>query len=342
MLSTQRLHTVLDNFPRLTIALVGDLFLDRYLEIDAAADEPSIETDLTAYQVTRVRNSPGALGTVMNNLAALGVGRLLPVTVIGDDGHGYDLRRELEKLPVDPQHVLGDAARLTPTYTKPLRSEVGSGWRELNRLDVRTRGPLTPATETRLLRRLDEAFEQADGVIVLDQINEPEWGVLNRRVREQVERLARRAPDKLVLIDSRRRLGEFSFGFLKGNRDELLSAARIPKGDTADLSRAALELARRTGRPVFATMGESGILIGGPDGQSHHVPAVPVSGPIDIVGAGDSVTAALAASLLSGTAVREAAEVACLVASITIEQLGATGVASPAQVLNRRAEIETC
>ena len=36
------------------------------------------------YQVERVRNSPGALGTVLNNLTALGVGLLVPVTAIGE------------------------------------------------------------------------------------------------------------------------------------------------------------------------------------------------------------------------------------------------------------------
>jgi hypothetical protein len=248
------------------------------LEIDAAADEPSIETGLTAYQVTRVRNSPGALGTVMNNLAALGVGRLLPVTVIGEDGHGYDLRRELENLPVDPQHIVCDPRRLTPTYTKPLRPDGAGAWRELNRLDVRTRGPLEGSAEKELLRRLDDAFEVAGGLIVLDQINEQDWGVVNTRVRDHLEQLAARNPEKLVYVDSRRRLGEFSFGVLKGNRAELLSAA-----GNEDVQCAAEKLAARTGRPVFATLAEEGMLVMRPGDVCERIPAIPVAGPIDIV-----------------------------------------------------------
>jgi rfaE bifunctional protein kinase chain/domain len=320
----------------LTVALVGDLFLDRYLEIDAAADEPSIETGLTAYQVVRVRNSPGALGTVMNNLAALGVGRLLPVTVIGDDGHGYDLRRELEKLPVDPSFLVRDEERLTPTYTKPMRTDDQGMWRELNRLDVRTRAPLSPTAEERLLTLLDQAVQQVDGVIVLDQINETEWGVVNRRVRERLEAIARHVPEKLILIDSRRRLGEFAFGVLKGNRSEAIAAAGVNAADPAAVEKAGALLARRTGRGVFVTLGEQGVLLTHPDGRREHAPGIPVPGPIDIVGAGDSATAALAASLLSGADEREAAEIACLVASITVQQLGTTGVATPQQVMERR------
>jgi rfaE bifunctional protein kinase chain/domain len=339
MIPEKRLREILDVFPRLTIALVGDLFLDRYLEIDAAADEPSIETGLTAYQVTRVRNAPGALGTVMNNLAALGVGRLLPVAVIGDDGHGYDLRRELEKLPVEPRHLVVDPTRLTPTYTKPLRPDGQLGWRELNRLDVRTRGPISAAAEESLLLQIENVFATAGGVIVLDQINEPEWGVVNRRVRDRLGDLAATHPTKLVLIDSRRRLGEFRFGILKGNRSEVLSAASLEPHGPEAVERAAAALVERTLRTVFATLGDQGLFVAGVGALREHVPALPVQGQVDIVGAGDSVTAALFASLMAGASELEAAQIACVVASITIQQIGTTGVATPGQVLQRRREL---
>src|SRR2546421_8926480 len=128
VLTSERIEAILRTLPRLTIGLVGDLFLDRYLELVAGSRELSIETGLEAYQIERVRNSPGALGTVMNNLVALGVGLLAPVTAIGDDGHGYDLLKELRRLPVDTAHILCLPNRLTPTYTKPLRQGSDGSW----------------------------------------------------------------------------------------------------------------------------------------------------------------------------------------------------------------------
>src|SRR6185295_3655239 len=98
MITPDRLEAIFRTAPRLTIGLVGDLFLDRYLHLLPGSHELSIETDLEAYQIEQVRNSPGALGTVMNNLAALGVGLLVPVSAIGHDGHGYDLLKELRRL----------------------------------------------------------------------------------------------------------------------------------------------------------------------------------------------------------------------------------------------------
>src|SRR5437763_16538116 len=166
MLTRPRLAQFLQELPKIKIALVGDLFLDRYLDIEASLDEPSVETGLTAYQVARVRNSPGALGTVMNNLAALGIGRLLPLTVIGDDGEGHDLLAQLRRLPVETAGIVQDPARQTPTYTKPMRQDESGVWHELNRLDLRTRDALSIQTERSLLQRLDVAWHAADGLIV--------------------------------------------------------------------------------------------------------------------------------------------------------------------------------
>ncbi|HVX11950.1 MAG TPA: PfkB family carbohydrate kinase [Pirellulales bacterium] len=344
MISSDRLESILATLPRLRIGLVGDLFLDRYLDLDPNLGETSIETGLEAYQVTRVRNNPGALGTVMNNLAALGVGRLLPVTILGDDGQAYDLLRELKKLPVDTRHIVQDAARLTPTYTKPMRRDASGTWHELNRIDLRNNAPPGRDTEARLIEQLDRLFPTVDGLVVLDQVNEENWGVITDGVREHLASLCRRDPNKIVLVDSRRSVGRFQFGFLKPNVSECLRAlGRDEQSTTHDLAfarEAALALSRHTGRPLFCTVGEAGMLAVGFAGPNSvaHVPGYRVSGPVDIVGAGDSATAGLVSALLSGAAPAEAAALGNLVASITVQQLGTTGTASPEQLRARWRE----
>lgn len=337
VLSIDRLEQFLRTFPRLTIGLVGDLFLDRYLHLVPGVSELSIETGLEAYQIERVRNSPGALGTVMNNLAALGVGLLVPVTAIGDDGHGYDLLQALRKLPVDPANVLCLKERLTPTYTKPLRQDAQGAWQELNRLDVRTRSPLSPAATDEVCRRLEEVFRTSDGIIVLDQLVDEDCGVVNAAVREALARLAAASPNKLMFVDSRRFLGRFATGCLKGNRAEVLLAAERSPGESGNqaVADSLAELAMRTGRTAFCTQGEQGILVAPPGLKPLPAPAYPVAGPIDIVGAGDSATSGIVAALLAGATEWEAAAVGNLVASITIQQLGTTGTATPSEVLER-------
>ena len=339
MIDLDRLEALLAALPGLAIGLIGDLFLDRYLEIDSALNEPSLETGLVAYQVTRVRNSPGALGNVMNNLAALGVGRLLPVSVLGDDGQAFDVLRSLQSLPIDAAHIVRDATRLTPTYTKPLVREADGRWRELNRLDLRSRTPLSEETLARLLEHLDQVFAATAGLIVLDQVNEDGLGVVGAAVRARLAELARRDPGKLIFVDSRAHIGRFTCGTLKPNAHECLAwLGRPPTDNLAALVAAVAELSVRTSRPLYCTLSERGMLVVEPGGQPVHAPGYPVAGPVDIVGAGDSATAGIVASLLAGATRVEAAAVGNLVASVTVQQLGTTGTASPAQVIARWRE----
>lgn len=339
MLTENRLKTLLQALPKLRLGLIGDLFLDRYLHLAPGIIEMSIETGLEAYQIPKVRNAPGAMGTVLNNLAALGVGKLVPVTVIGDDGQGFDLLKELRRLPVDTAAILTDSARLTPTYTKPMRQVAGGEWVELNRLDLRTREPLSRESTNRLCQNLRDVFAATDGLIVLDQINERNWGVVNDAVRATLGELHATDPKKLIYVDSRRHLGLFEHGVLKGNRSEILGAVGSTDESTGSVERAAKKLADRTQSACFCTMGEQGILVALPHGHSRLVKGPSVSGPIDIVGAGDAATSGIVTSLLTGATEIEAAFIGNLVASITIQQLGTTGTASPAQVVARLQEM---
>ena len=62
------------------------------------------------------------------------------------------------------------------------------------------------------------------------------------------------------------------------------------------------------------------------------MPTFAIRGPIDIVGAGDSVSANLAMALAAGATICEAMEIAMAAASIVIHQVGTTGTATRADI----------
>lgn len=356
LLTLPRLEHLLAQFANLRIGLVGDLFLDRYLEIDRSLRELSVETGLEAYQVTRVRNSPGAMGTVINNLLALGARQLMPVSVLGDDGQSYDLLQALQKQSLDTSRILLDPERLTPTYTKPLRRDQANVWQELNRLDLRNRRPMSRSIEDRLLAMVDEAWQSSDGLIVADQVNEEGWGVVTPRLRDWLADSAVSRPDKLIFVDSRARVGKFRDVILKPNGRECRAALQmlglIPEAasddepshdEPATLAEAfhwAADLAARTQSKVFCTLGPRGMVVAAPGLPPNEVPGFPAPGAVDVVGAGDSATAGIMASLLAGATLIEAATMGNLVASITVQQLGTTGIASPEQLRQRWRECQ--
>ncbi len=150
-MTPERFQSITSRYAGLRIAIAGDFCLDRYLEIDPARSETSIETGLPVHNVVRVRAQPGGAGTILNNLVSLGVGRITPVSFCGDDGEGYELKRELGKLPgVELDHFVTSSLRRTFTYCKPLVLEPGREPVELNRLDSKNWTPTPPTLASQL------------------------------------------------------------------------------------------------------------------------------------------------------------------------------------------------
>jgi rfaE bifunctional protein kinase chain/domain len=325
-----RLAEITGQYSKLRIAVIGDFCLDRYLEIDPARKEVSIETGLPVYNVERVRSQPGAAGTILNNLVALGIREIYPVGFAGEDGEGFELARSLAaKSGVCLDHFLKTAQRRTFTYTKPLLVESGKSPIELNRLDFKNWSP-TPTVVTDQIRRSITALgESVDAMILLDQVDLAETGVVTRSVLEAVEDVVRKRPSLLVIADSRRSLKGYPPVSFKMNQAEFnrLTGA-IAAANLNEMKRTAARLASSQRRYVFVTLAENGILGASPEGLAAHSPALSVRGEIDIVGAGDSVTANLTAALGAGASLGEALELAMLAASIVIHQLGTTGTAS--------------
>ncbi|HUT91676.1 MAG TPA: PfkB family carbohydrate kinase [Thermoguttaceae bacterium] len=335
-LAPDRLQELLERFPRVRIAVIGDFFLDKYLDVDPSLAEPSLETGKIAHQVTGIRHSPGAAGTIVSNLAALGAGRLHAVGFTGDDGESYDVRRGLGALGCSTDHLHCDPGRMTPTYLKPRDKTDPSLGGEHSRYDTKNRTHTSAPLAQKILDSLDALLAELDAVIIADQVEEEDCGVVTARVRDAVADRAKRRPQVVFWADSRRRIRRFQRVIIKPNQFEAVGQENPPPDATVPfdaLAPAIERLRARTGAPVCVTRGEQGTVVSDPEPTV--VPGVRVEGPIDPTGAGDSVTAAAVLALASGAELPEAALVGNLVASITIQQLATTGTARPDQLPER-------
>ena len=337
------LRRLLRSFRELTIAVVGDFFLDSYYDCRRDLEETSLETGKRCYQVVNTRRQPGAAGTVAANLAALEVGAVEAVGYCGDDGEGYELRRAIGKLGLRTDGFYTADDRFTPTYAKPCFVDSGRVLEELERIDIKNRRPTPRLLQERIIGFIRDNVSGWDGVIIVDQANEPNCGVVTTRVRRFLTRLARERGDTVFLADSRERIGLYRDVIVKPNEREAaavlaetpLGKARIPLGESR---KRAARLSLRTRRPVFLTLQERGMVVAAGD-RVEHLPGFPPCGPIDPVGAGDSTSAAIVASLSAGTGLFDAGFVANLAGSVTVQQIGTTGTASPAQIVRRFREV---
>lgn len=316
---------ILRVFPRLSALVVGDICLDRWCVYDPAVEEPSRETGIPRIGVVATEVTPGAGGTVANNLAALGAGRVAVLGVTGDDGFAFELRRALQHRGIQTDLLVKQAGLQTFTYTKLINRNTGVEDRP--RVDFINVRPPAPATERRLLRTLLRVAESFDVILISDQAETSEGGVITPRLRQELAELAVRHPRKVFFADSRMRPEHFRRVVLKPNRQEADAACLRVFGEV-DYRR----LRAHVEAPfLIVTHGPRGALVVTGEGE-HWAETRPVENPVDICGAGDSFSAGAALALAAGASPLEAARFGNLVASITIMKKG-TGTAAPHEVL---------
>jgi rfaE bifunctional protein kinase chain/domain len=310
-------------FRSLRVLVVGDVCLDRWCTYDPALADPSRETGIPRVGVVATEVTPGAAGTIANNLAALGAGRIDVLGMIGDDGFGYELRRELEARGISADLLVEAPDVPTFTYTKLINSVTGE--EDLPRIDFVYTRPLPETVEREIVGHLRDA--RYDVVLVSDQAETDQGGVVTAAVRAEIERIAREQAETVVWVDSRMRGELFRGVVVKPNHHEAEAASRRLLG-AVDYE----EWRRRTElRALIVTYGADGALVVDADGR-RWAAAKRVERPVDICGAGDSFSAAAAMTLKVTGDATQAAEFGNRVAGITIMKKG-TGTASPAEVL---------
>jgi rfaE bifunctional protein kinase chain/domain len=316
---------ILAGFAKLSALVVGDICLDRWCTYDPAVADPSRETGIPRIGVIRTEVTPGAGGTVANNLIALGAGRVSVLGVIGNDGFGHELVQALERRGISAATLIQAPEMQTFTYTKLINSNTGV--EDLARVDFINTNPLDPKVEREVLDRLPAAVHAFDVILISDQAETSAGGVVTPAVRKLLADLAANHPRKVFLADSRARIGLFRNMIIKPNREEaefvcLRQFGRVDHQALREYCQA---------RFMIVTDGANGALVVEPH-QETFCKTKPISNPVDICGAGDSFSAGAALALAVTGSPVEAAHFGNLVASITIMKKG-TGTASPAEIL---------
>ena len=316
---------ILAQFPKLSALVVGDICLDRWCTYDPAASEPSRETGIARLGVVRTEVTPGAGGTVANNLAALGAGRVAVLGATGQDGSGMELSRALGARGISAELLVRTPAMQTFTYTKVINARTGV--EDQPRLDFINTTPLAPEVERQILDNLQLAVESFDVILIADQAETSQGGVITPAVRDLLAELAPQYPGCIFFADSRARIHLFRNVIVKPNRQEAESACRELFGQVDFPA-----LLRHAKSPLMlVTEGPGGVRIVGESGEMW-VRTRPVADPVDICGAGDSFSAGASLALRVTGSPSEAARFGNLVTSITIMKKG-TGTASPEEVL---------
>ncbi|HCA78979.1 MAG TPA: hypothetical protein DEP53_04520 [Bacteroidetes bacterium] len=329
MTQPNRTAQLLESISRTSIGIIGDFCLDAYWELDRGTPELSLETGKPTLAVTHQRYSPGGAGNVAHNLLALGARRVAVFGIVGNDLFGMELQRQMAGLGAANSLTVQSTDWQTPVYAKP---HIGA--EEQNRIDFGRFNVLSIDSERALIRQISQEIKSLDGLVVNQQLPR---SIFTTVVIEALNTLAERWPDKIFLVDARHRIPDFHSMICKLNAVEAarLFGKHIRDNESAtdqELGHFAEQIFERTGKPVLITRSRRGILLF--DGtRATQIHAAEIVEPTDPVGAGDTVVAALAASLSARSSLRESAELATLAATVTVKKLRQTGTATPGEIL---------
>lgn len=316
---------ILAGIRKLRVLVAGDVCLDRWCRYDPELSEPSRETGIPRIAVVETEVTPGAAGTVANNVAALGAARVDVLGVIGDDGFGYELERALAGRGIGAGLLLRAPRIPTFTYTKLLNCRTGD--EDLPRVDFVNIRPPAPDLEGELAARFESVAAEYDAILISDQAETETGGVITAAMRAAVRRAAAAHPETVVWVDSRLRAEHFRGVIVKPNQREAEETSTRALG--------------RVDFPALRSHIEAPLLVvthGGEGAElidaagTRWAPGRRIENPVDICGAGDSFSAGAALALKVTGDAMAAAAFGNLVASITIMKKG-TGTASPEEVL---------
>ena len=156
-------------------------------------------------------------------------------------------------------------------------------------------------------------------------------------MRKALVELAAERPDLVIYADSRAYINRFSDVVVKCNNFEVVKCVMPDfegEPDDSIVFECGKKLYERNHCPVFVTRGKEGSICFDAEGM-HVSPAIDVPGPFDICGAGDASSSGIVLSLALGASAEDAAQMGNIVSSITIQQIGVTGFATPEQVIKR-------
>ncbi len=326
----ERIKEIIAKIKNVKVAAYGDFCLDAYWMLDPRGSEVSVETGLQAIAVAKHYYSLGGASNVVANLAALCPASIKVIGVLGDDIFGREITRQFEALGVDTTDLVIQKENFdTVTFGKQYLEG-----NEQPRVDFGFFNKRSHETDQTLLAGIEKALQSCDSMIINQQVP----GVMdNDDFVDGLNRLLDKYTDKVVLLDSRHYGSKFKNIHRKTNDLEaaLLNGANVGLEDVfnrEDIMKFAQNLYTQSNKPVFVTRGLRGIMTVDDSGVNEN-PGIQLIKKLDTVGAGDTVTSALALCLGGGVKSYEAAGFANFAAAVTVQKLFQTGTATGDEII---------
>lgn len=318
--NTSHLRKIVEAFPRISIAVLGDMVADEFVfgEISRVSREAPVLI-LRHRERTVV---PGGGANAVNNLADLGV-NVLPVGVVGNDEAGRMLLRAFRHKKVPVTGILKDKNHSTITKTRILACMPHTWQQQVVRVDREPESDLGRHLERELALATREYLRVADVLLISDY----GYGAATPQIAGTALRSG--SASIPVVLDSRHRMLEFSgITAATPNEAEVEEALGVEIGqDWKTLCSAGSDLISRMKlKSLVVTRGRDGMVA---FSVKHKPVDIPIFGSdeiADVTGAGDTVIATYTAALATGASSEDAAQLANYAGGIVVMKRGTATV----------------
>ncbi|MEK7263794.1 MAG: D-glycero-beta-D-manno-heptose-7-phosphate kinase [Bacteroidota bacterium] len=310
-IAKDRIEILFKNFLGKTIAVVGDLMLDRYIWGNVSRISP--EAPVPVIDVASESARLGGAANVANNIKSLGAVPLL-VGVIGDDNSGKLLRKTIEEMGFSTSGIVKDEERPTTVKTRVIAHN-----QHVVRIDRESRKDISSVIEEKLLFTLRRQMKNISAII-LEDYNK---GVITEHLITEIVKLAREH-NTIITVDPKAK-NFFTYNnvtVFKPNRKETEDALGISLESEGSVVKAGNTLLEKLhAKNILLTRSEKGMTLFAADGSITHIPTK-ARKVADVSGAGDTVIATLTLALASGATIHEAAVLANHAGGIVCGEVG--------------------
>jgi D-beta-D-heptose 7-phosphate kinase/D-beta-D-heptose 1-phosphate adenosyltransferase len=310
----QRLQQAIEQFPSVSILVVGDIMLDQFVWGEVSRISP--EAPVPVVDVQDETFLLGGAANVAHNLRSLNAGSKL-AGLIGRDNFGMLLKELSERISIDTHAIIQDRRPTT------LKTRIVARGQQVVRVDREDR--FIPSEETLkvLIDKIKSAMEECQGIIVSDYNK----GAVSKGL---MTFLTDRAKDlgKTILVDPKPPnydlYREVSILTPNEKEAEAMAGMRIEAED--DLGVAAERIASDLELDcILITRGAKGMSVWQRHNGIFSIPTM-AREVFDVTGAGDTVIAVMALGIVLGLKPCEAAYIANIAAGIVVGKIGTATV----------------
>ncbi len=321
---TKRNHEIIDSFPGISIAVLGDFMLDEF--VMGEISRVSREAPVLILRYVDSQFCPGGAANTVANAAALGAS-VFPVGLIGEDEWASRLI-SLWPANVSRQGVIQDNRVRTTKKARILAGAFHSTRQQVVRMDYEHELVLTGEQEEEIISRLKAVLPMVQALVISDY----SLGNLNRRTRGAAIKLAGEFSIPVV-VDSRDNSGCYPGATAVTPNISEVEAA-LGKHIGSDLEKIRLACApfleQWQVESLVVTMGKLGLALF-EKSEFTHIPAWGKEAAVDVSGAGDTVVSTFTCALAAGADKLEAALLANTAGGLVVMKKG-TATVSPREL----------